>query len=187
MIHKKATLLDKILIVLLILSILVGLAVSSDYSDKVDNLQAEIEHLTEVVDATQQTADNWQEKYNDVSRELASLERQIRDQEVLDAQVDQFEDYVSNSDKSIEERLDELRESGEQSEQIVNGVSPTPEPTPQPTPEPQTSVTVYITNTGEKYHRWGCQYLWNSSIAVALDYALASGYTPCSRCNPPRG
>ena len=58
MIHKKATLLDKILIVLLILSILVGLAVSSDYSDKVDNLQAEIEHLTEVVDATQQTADN---------------------------------------------------------------------------------------------------------------------------------
>ena len=54
MIHKKATLLDKILIVLLILSILVGLAVSSDYSDKVDDLQAEIEHLTEVVDATQQ-------------------------------------------------------------------------------------------------------------------------------------
>lgn len=157
MIHKKATLLDKILIVLLILSILVGLAVSSDYSDKVDDLQAEIEHLTEVVDATQQTADNWQEKYNDVSRELASLERQIRDQEVLDAQIDQFEDYVSNSSN------------------------------PAPTPEPQTSVTVYITNTGEKYHRWGCQYLWNSSIAVALDYALASGYTPCSRCNPPRG
>ena len=157
MIHKKATLLDKILIVLLILSILVGLAVSSDYSDKVDDLQAEIEHLTEVVDATQQTADNWQEKYNDVSRELASLERQIRDQEVLDAQIDQFEDYVSNSSN------------------------------PAPTPEPQTSVTVYITNTGEKYHRWGCQYLWNSSIAVALDYALASGYMPCSRCNPPRG
>ena len=157
MIHKRATLLDKILIVLLILSILVGLAVSSDYSDKVDDLQAEIEHLTEVVDATQQTADNWQEKYNDVSRELASLERQIRDQEVLDAQIDQFENYVSNSSN------------------------------PAPTPEPQTSVTVYITNTGEKYHRWGCQYLWNSSIAVALDYALASGYTPCSRCNPPRG
>lgn len=157
MIHKKATLLDKILIVLLILSILVGLAVSSDYSDKVDDLQAEIEHLTEVVDATQQTADNWQEKYNDVSRELASLERQIRDQEVLDAQIDQFENHVPNSSN------------------------------PAPTPEPQTSVTVYVTNSGAKYHRWGCQYLWNSSIAVALDYALASGYTPCSRCNPPRG
>lgn len=149
--------------VLALLLVFVGFGyvfVSNDNTEleaEVSYLNEEIEHLNEVVDATQQTADNWQEKYNDVSRELASLERQIQDQEVLDAQVDQFENYVSNSSN------------------------------PAPTPEPQTSVTVYITNTGEKYHRWGCQYLWNSSIAVALDYALASGYTPCSRCNPPRG
>lgn len=149
--------------VLALLLVFVGFGyvfVSNDNTEleaEVSYLNEEIEHLNEAVDATQQTADNWQEKYNDVSRELASLERQIRDQEVLDAQIDQFENYVSNSSN------------------------------PAPTPEPQTSVTVYITNTGEKYHRWGCQYLWNSSIAVALDYALASGYTPCSRCNPPRG
>lgn len=149
--------------VLALLLVFVGFGyvfVSNDNTEleaEVSYLNEKIEHLNEVVDATQQTADNWQEKYNDVSRELASLERQIQDQEVLDAQVDQFENYVSNSSN------------------------------PAPTPEPQTSVTVYITNTGEKYHRWGCQYLWNSSIAVALDYALASGYTPCSRCNPPRG
>lgn len=80
--------------------------------------------------------------------------------------------------------FDDLHEQAQEFDQTVQ---PTPEPTPQPTPEPQTSVTVYVTNTGEKYHRWGCQYLWNSSIAVTLDYALASGYTPCSRCNPPRG
>ena len=149
--------------VLALLLVFVGFGyvfVSNDNTEleaEVSYLNEEIEHLNEVVDATQQTADNWQEKYNDVSRELASLERQIQDQEVLDAQIDQFENYVSNSSN------------------------------PAPTPEPQTSVTVYITNTGEKYHRWGCQYLWNSSIAVTLNYALAAGYTPCSRCNPPRG
>lgn len=149
--------------VLALLLVFVGFGyvfVSNDNTEleaEVSYLNEEIEHLNEVVDATQQTADNWQEKYNDVSRELASLERQIRDQETLDAQLDQFEDYVSNSSN------------------------------PAPTPEPQTSVTVYITNTGEKYHRWGCQYLWNSSIPVSLQSALASGYTPCSRCNPPRG
>lgn len=149
--------------VLALLLVFVGFGyvfVSNDNTEleaEVSYLNEEIEHLNEVVDATQQTADNWQEKYNDVSRELASLERQIRDQEVLDAQIDQFENYVSNSSN------------------------------PAPTPEPQTSVTVYITNTGEKYHRWGCQYLWNSSIPVSLQSALASGYTPCSRCNPPRG
>lgn len=60
--------------------------------------------------------------------------------------------------------------------------SPTPKPTPKPTPEP---IIVYITDTGEKYHEWGCQYLKYSSIPVTLSEARADGYTPCSRCDPP--
>lgn len=59
---------------------------------------------------------------------------------------------------------------------------PTPRPTPEPTPEP---LVVYITKTGEKYHTWGCQYLRQSQIAIYLDDAIAQGYSPCSRCNPP--
>lgn len=42
--------------------------------------------------------------------------------------------------------------------------------------------TVYITNTGEKYHRDGCQYLRQSKIAISLDDAINQGYTACSRC-----
>ena len=48
-------------------------------------------------------------------------------------------------------------------------------------PEPQ-SQTVYITNTGEKYHQDGCQYLRQSKIAISLDDAINQGYTACSRC-----
>ena len=44
------------------------------------------------------------------------------------------------------------------------------------------SQTVYITNTGEKYHRDGCQYLRQSKIAISLDDAINQGYTACSRC-----
>ena len=44
------------------------------------------------------------------------------------------------------------------------------------------SQTVYITNTGSKYHRAGCGYLWNSSHAVSLSNAKSWGYTACSRC-----
>lgn len=47
------------------------------------------------------------------------------------------------------------------------------------------SVTVYVTNTGEKYHRAGCSYLKKSSNPMSLSSAKAAGYTPCSRCNPP--
>lgn len=49
-----------------------------------------------------------------------------------------------------------------------------------------TEVTVYVTKTGTKYHRSGCQYLSKSRIAMDLSEAKASGYGPCSRCSPPR-
>lgn len=41
---------------------------------------------------------------------------------------------------------------------------------------------VFITNTGEKYHRDGCQHLRQSKIPISLESAKARGYTPCSHC-----
>ena len=51
-----------------------------------------------------------------------------------------------------------------------------------PKPKAQVSATVYITETGSKYHRWGCQYLWNSCYSISKKNAIAYGYTACSRC-----
>ena len=48
--------------------------------------------------------------------------------------------------------------------------------------EQSQSVTVYVTKTGSKYHRPGCQYLKKSCIAISLSEAKAEGYTACSRC-----
>lgn len=47
------------------------------------------------------------------------------------------------------------------------------------------SVTVYITDTGERYHRSGCRYLRKSRIAISLEEAKAGGFTPCLVCKPP--
>ena len=47
-------------------------------------------------------------------------------------------------------------------------------------------TTVYITRTGEKYHRSGCRYLSQSKIAISLADAKARGKTPCSVCDPPQ-
>ncbi|MDD2971833.1 MAG: hypothetical protein PHE02_06860 [Lachnospiraceae bacterium] len=43
-------------------------------------------------------------------------------------------------------------------------------------------TTVYITNTGSKYHTDGCRYLAKSKHAISLQDAINSGYTACSRC-----
>lgn len=45
-------------------------------------------------------------------------------------------------------------------------------------------ITVYITNTGKKYHRDGCRYLSKSSIPIGLDTARKV-FSPCSVCGPP--
>lgn len=46
------------------------------------------------------------------------------------------------------------------------------------------STIVYITNTGEKYHRSGCSSLRKSKIEISLDKAKKQGYSACSRCDP---
>ena len=47
-------------------------------------------------------------------------------------------------------------------------------------------VVVYITKTGQKYHKDGCSYLSKSKIPISLSEAIAEGKTPCSRCRPPQ-
>lgn len=49
--------------------------------------------------------------------------------------------------------------------------------------EPETSVTVYVTDTGTKYHNSGCRYLSESSRAIDLDTAITQGYTACQACH----
>jgi len=45
---------------------------------------------------------------------------------------------------------------------------------------------VYVTATGKKYHSKGCSYLKGKGEPMSLDKAKSLGYSPCSRCNPPR-
>jgi hypothetical protein len=44
--------------------------------------------------------------------------------------------------------------------------------------------TVYITRTGEKYHRGTCHHLRRSKFAIKLSDAIAQGYEPCKVCRP---
>lgn len=50
--------------------------------------------------------------------------------------------------------------------------------------ESNTDVTVYITNTGSKYHTATCRTLKDSKIPISLSDAIGS-YEPCGICHPP--
>ena len=45
--------------------------------------------------------------------------------------------------------------------------------------------TVYVTNSGTRYHLDGCTSLRSSQIAVSLLDAVRSGYIVCNICRPP--
>ena len=46
------------------------------------------------------------------------------------------------------------------------------------------SASVYITNTGKKYHRAGCKCLRKSSHKISKSKAISRGYTACKVCKP---
>lgn len=47
----------------------------------------------------------------------------------------------------------------------------------------ESTIIVYVTRTGAKYHRAGCRYLSKSQIPMTLEEAKKI-YTPCSVCRP---
>lgn len=88
------------------------------------------------------------------------------------------QNQTANDDKNIDVKaLKEEVQAGRQG-------SKKSEPSTDTTTEPQ-GDTVYVTESGEKYHSDGCQYLRKSKIEISLAGAKAS-YTPCSKCGPPQ-
>lgn len=47
-------------------------------------------------------------------------------------------------------------------------------------------LTVYVTDTGKRYHVSTCRHLRLSKHAISLTEAKRRGYTPCKVCQPPR-
>ena len=62
--------------------------------------------------------------------------------------------------------------------------APQQQEVPQVTADKPQEKTVYITATGNKYHRASCRYLEKSKISIDLSDALAAGYGACKVCRP---
>ena len=90
---------------------------------------------------------------------------------------------IESLERSVASLKTELERQSEVLAQISKTLS-TPRPPPQAKPPETKDVTVYVTRTGKKYHRAGCQYLRLSQFPIPLSQARAR-YGPCSVCSPP--
>ena len=107
------------------------------------------------------------------------------------------EPVVETTETNNEETNATNDETGYYNDGNDNYTEPSPDygyvdPTPAPVEEPSyyepvypeyTEQTVYITNTGKKYHNSGCRTLKDSCIPISLTDAINQGYTPCQICH----
>ena len=71
-----------------------------------------------------------------------------------------------------------------QTEQQVDAGTEEKEPE-QAVPETENAQNVvYITESGQKFHRGTCRHLKDSKIEISLEEALAKGYEACGTCKP---
>lgn len=123
--------------------------------------------------------DTWEERLQKWEDDTGTEEQSA--DEVFD---DHYEEEVSEIPDVPETQAESYAEASVQDTKSSQDIPDTSTTTTSSTDTQ--SITVYVTNTGSKYHMNGCQYLRQSQNAISLSSAKAAGYTPCSRCHPPQ-
>ena len=126
-----------------------------------------------------QTA-SMQAEIDDLTGELSALEASGSDKdsriEDLEAQVETLEAQVADLEAQLVAKSTSGGSGSSASQGNASGSSASS------SSSDTQSATVYITRTGEQYHRNSCQYLRESKIPIELSTAKARGYTACSVC-----
>ena len=130
----------------------------------------------EQISAKEEAAEEKEEQEEELDEENKEAKEEIPEEieeeqeQIADNQSDQGESEAPVAEEPIQE--EPVQEEPIQEEPV------------QEEPAPQQEITVYITNTGSKYHRDSCRTLKNSKIPISLSEAVRN-YEPCGICNPP--
>ena len=141
------------------------------------SLQSQVSHLEGSVSDLQAQADESQPTIDDLKAQVASL---TEEKNGLQTQVD----TLTSQKAYLQKQVDTLKagaSSGSSSGSSSSGGSSASVPAAYSSSDDQ-SETVYVTNTGSKYHSAGCRYLKKSQIPMSLSEAKRQGYTACSVC-----
>ena len=127
------------------------------------SLQSQVSHLESSVSDLQAQADESQPTIDGLKAQVASL---TEEKNGLQSQVD----TLTSQKTDLQKQVDTLKagaSSGSSSGSSSSGGSSASVPAAYSSSDDQ-SETVYITNTGSKYHSAGCRYLKKSQIPMSL-------------------
>ena len=157
----------------LVLNLILG-GVALNYSDEAGKYQAQNESLVAENTDLQSERDALQIQVNETQPQIDELNAQVESLTGEKAALQKQVDSLTQTNNSLQSQVNSLKSSGGSSSGS-NVSSAASTSTPQ-------SRTVYITNTGSKYHQSGCRYLKKSKISISLSEAKSRGYSACSVC-----
>lgn len=182
--------------------LILGLAFGNSNQDKINELETSVQTLQEQNEELQSENDVLTADISGLSAENGELQLQIteKDQTIdsLNEELGTVEGYeqqiadletqivsLTEENSKLQSEIDGYKKASTESSvsRSENSGSPTIESSDN-TASTSVGTTVYITKTGDKYHRGSCSYLKKSKIAIDKDAAISQGYGACSRCNP---
>ena len=114
--------------------------------------------------------------------ETASLQSQVSHLEGSVSDLQAQVDTLTSQKADLQKQVDTLK-AGASSGSSSGGSSSDSSSVPAAySSSDDQSETVYVTDTGSKYHSAGCRYLKKSQIPMSLSEAKRQGYTACSVC-----
>lgn len=138
--------------------------------------EAGLDELRQRYDALQTSYDKL-EKANAASEEkLEKLENKVSSSK---KEIAKYKKKANKKDKTISALRNKVSSLKEDKKQLQAKVK---SQTVRSASGSTGGTTVYITDTGSKYHRAGCRYLSQSSHSISLSSAKQLGYTACSVC-----
>lgn len=184
---------DKNIAIVILSVMLISLAFLSPTTYSTLDAVGTIDRLSTEINELKQSNDNLQKELEDNKNAITKLTEEKQALENEKNQLAEEKQKLSDEKQKLEEDNKQLNDEKTQLNNQIEQLKKTSstqtteqKKTSQVSSNTQktTSTTVYVTNTGNKYHRSGCSYLRKSSNAISKDAAISQGYTPCSRCNP---
>lgn len=143
------------------------------------SLQSQVSHLEGSVSDLQAQADESQPTIDGLKAQVASL---TEEKNGLQTQVDTLTSQKADLQSQVDTQQADVS-GGSSSGSSSGGSSSDSSSVPAAySSSDDQSETVYVTNTGSKYHSAGCRYLKKSQIPMSLSEAKRQGYTACSVC-----
>lgn len=187
-IQAHSLIIESILAVIIVVMLVVFIGTNGEkvtIEKQYNELQAKLEDTSKTLQGQIKEKNNkivelqQEEKKNEINESIKTLESEKQNLEKDKKTLEQEKQTLST-------QIEELKKTSSTTTQnkAVSNSKPTSNTTTSSTTTVKNtnSAIVYVTKTGNKYHKSNCSYLKKSKIQTTLSEAQSQGYTPCSKC-----